>query len=174
MGDRVFIQLDCLDGIDLVSDWILRAYLWESLRAKFLDYRSRRQFILLDRSEIIMSSITILENIKFLLKDYHWHGCSELIAFGLSYRNRISEWQIELSRRNHPICIASEREFGKETFRYKLARRVDCREIPMQGGTRFEMLRGTPSEVEGVDLLHPENTVRRRTNYFNEPALTKT
>lgn len=49
-----------------------------------------------------------------LLSDGEWHGCSELVQFGLSYRNRIAE------AREEGYHIESARDGKRPTFKYRL------------------------------------------------------
>jgi len=99
-----------------------------------------------------MTNPTILTQIKIIMKDWCWHGCDDFISIGLSYRNRLSEWGLMLAAQAHPICIASKLERGRSTFKYKLARRDDCRLVAMQNGSRWEIREGTQSMQEGVNL----------------------
>ncbi len=84
-----------------------------------------------------MPTETIKTGVRSLLSDNQWHGCSELLQFGLSYRNRISEYNQDT---NSPFCIVSEKDGNKPTYRYRLALRKDCREVRMQGGMRYEII----------------------------------
>jgi hypothetical protein len=58
--------------------------------------------------------LSMKQKILELLKDGHWHGCSDLLTFGLSYRNRLSEL------RDEGYQIISEKQEGKPTYRYML------------------------------------------------------
>ena len=80
---------------------------------------------------------TIKTGVLILLADREWHGCSDLLQFGLSYRNRISEANRDT---NSPFCIASEKDGNKPTYRYRLVLRKDCREVRMQNGMRYEII----------------------------------
>ena len=57
---------------------------------------------------------TMKVQILNILRDGMWHGCSDFVNIGLSYRNRISEL------RKEGYKIKSEREGKHPTYRYKL------------------------------------------------------
>lgn len=57
---------------------------------------------------------TMKNQILRILKDGRWHGCSDFLHLGLSYRNRICEL------REEGWEILSEKERGTVTYKYKL------------------------------------------------------
>ena len=61
-----------------------------------------------------MNQNTIRANVLRVLNDRQWHGCSELVQFGLSYRNRISEL------REEGYIIKSKKDGKRPTYAYQL------------------------------------------------------